>query len=228
MAQRSQRLPLLPLTDAVHFPRTELSLQVVEPRCRTLVEEVYASDEVGGRIGTVLVKPDGVPRRDGESELCAAGTAGRLVHLQLEPDGSCTVLLYGEFRFEVVREVRGGPYREALVRPLVEPCVIEEDPGVAVVRRDLVRCIASIAGELGDRFVLEPRQLRRLVEVSSFEELVNRLAAHLDLEPLRKLALLSDPLPQRAVHLLSILRRRLQVLDLLRPFRRAAGNHELN
>ena len=65
-------------------------------------------------------------------------------------------------------------------------------------------------------------------ESLGFEQLVNRIAAEIDLPPLSKIGLLNDPLPERALHLLGILSSRRQVLDLLRPYRHLAADPELN
>jgi len=57
---------------------------------------------------------------------------------------------------------------------------------------------------------------------------VNTLAAELDLPPLRKLQLLEQALPERALEVLGILRSRRRVVDLLRPFRHLADAAENN
>ena len=46
--------------------------------------------------------------------------------------------------------------------------------------------------------------------------------------PLRKLQLLTEPLPERGLSVLSILRSRRQVMDMLRPFRGLAEGSERN
>jgi len=70
---------------------------------------------------------------------------------------------------------------------------------------------------------LAPGELEELATECAFEELVNRIASGLDLPPLRKLKLLQQPLPERGLSILAILRNRQQVLDLLRPWRHLAG-----
>ncbi len=223
----STRMPILPLSDEVHFPHTELRLRIVEPEAVALVEELYL--EAGGecRIGTVLLQPDGEPDARIEPSVFAAGTAARLIEVESGEQG-CDIVLRGEFRFEVEREIGEGPCREAWVRPILEPKLSEVDPEIRTVRRELLACAASLAGELGARFALDPEQVQDLFGELRFEEIVNRLAAHLDIAPLRKLQLLRDRLPDRALHLLSILRSRQQVLDILRPFRHLADNARLN
>jgi hypothetical protein len=62
----------------------------------------------------------------------------------------------------------------------------------------------------------------------AFEELVNRIASRVDVPPVRKLQLLTESLPERGLSVLSILRSRRQVMDMLRPFRRLADGTERN
>ena len=53
--------------------------------------------------------------------------------LETLPDGHSDLLLYGEFRFELEREI-AGPYRQAVVRPVEEPWLNERDAGIVAVR----------------------------------------------------------------------------------------------
>jgi Lon protease-like protein len=222
----STRLPLVPLSDVVLFPRTALKLHVAEPSYSRLVRDIVAHCEDGeGWIGLVLLKPDGGLSAAGQPAVFPGGTATRLVDAELLPDGRTNLLLQGEFRFELQREIGGATYREALVRPLAEPEVNERDAGVVAVRRGLLAALRVLHGELGDRFPIAAGTVEELGECT-FEEMVNRVATELDLPPLRKLQLLVDSLPDRALSVLAILHSRHQVVDLLRPFRHlAAGSH---
>jgi uncharacterized protein len=221
-------LPLVPLPDVVHFPRTELRLQVNEPRYRRLVRDLVDREEEARRIGVVLLKPGWVETYDGRPEVFPGGTAGRLVDIGMLPDGGANLVLWGEFRFEVERELGGGEYRQAVVRPLAEARLNEEDAGVVAVRRAILDHLGTLAGELGERFPLASSGGEDLGADSPFEELVNRIAAEIDVPALRKLQLLSETLPERGLSVLSILRGRKQVLDLLRPFRHLASRSPVN
>jgi Lon protease-like protein len=234
-----KRLPLFPLSDLVHFPHTDLKLKIFEQRYRRLVRDVIdGADAESRRIGLVLLKPGA--RRDGDSrgyrsqrgdrpEVFPGGTAGRIVRCEFLPDGRTEVLLHGEFRFELDHEIPGGePYRQALVRPIEEPRWNEGDAGIVLVKRALLALARSLVTELGDSFPLAAPELDGLAAGSGFEELVNRMAAELDLPAVRKLALLCESLPDRALSLLSILHSRQQVVDELRPFRHLAGKSQLN
>ena len=230
MTRRPDRIPLLPLSDLVHFPRTRLGLDVVDPRHRDLVAELAARDEDDRWLGTVLVKP-GV-RRDarGRRRIFPGGTAGRVVDLERRPDGRSRLALVGETRFSVTRELGERRFREAEVELVGEPDLREDDAGVVAVRREIVERVARLRAEdaLGEDLALDAGELLALGLGTSFEELVNRVAAGVPLPALRKLALLVRSLPERALELLAILRGRERVVELLRPYRRPAGDPDLN
>lgn len=224
------RLPLFPLPNVVHFPRTELKLHVFEARYRRLVEDLLRLDEDSRWIGMVLLKP-GWNRNDaGQPEIFPVGAAGRLVDVETLPDGRANILLRGDFRFELQRELADAehPYRQAVVRPVEEPRLNERDAGIVAVRGAILELVRGLAEQLGDRFPFGEDDVAELAEHCAFEELVNRIAAEVDLPPLRKLQLLQESLPERGLSVLSILRSRQQVLDLLRPYRHLATSSDHN
>jgi len=227
-APSGTRLPLFPLPDVVHFPRTELRIHVFESRHRRLVQDLAAQEDEEARcVGMVLVKP-GHHRPGRPPAIYPGGTAARLVELEPLPEGGASILLHGEFRFELERELDGHPYREGLVRPIEEPRLNEHDAGIVAVKVGLVELANALAGELGERFPLATAELLEVAAEGSFERLVNHMAADLDLPAPRKFALLAESLPDRALSLVSILRSRKQVIDLLRPYRPLAAKSEWN
>lgn len=224
-ADRRRRLPILPLSDEVHFPRTELCLHVVLPEYCELLRERFYAEPFNACVGTVLLRNDG--DYDDPPAVHEAGTATRLVDLRETAEG-CEIVLRGEFRFEVERELDGGPCREAVVRPIHEAEFSEQDPDVQTLRNEIVERVESLALELGERFELDAEQLQELRADLPFEALVNHLAANLEVPPERKLELLRDELPERAQNLATILRCRQEVLDVLRPYRHLAATAEIN
>jgi len=218
------RLPLFPLPDVVCFPRTEMKLLVEEPRYLRMVNDLMNHEDDARWIGMVLLKPGWSQSHDGHPAVFSGGTASRLIDVENLPDGRSQILLVGDFRFELERELAGDqPYRLAEVRPVDEPWLNEDDAGILAVRKEMTELLVRVAVETGERFPLAPGELEELAIECAFEELVNRIASGLDLPPLRKLKLLQQPLPERGLSILSILRNRQQVLDLLRPWRHLAG-----
>jgi Lon protease-like protein len=222
-------LPLFPLPDVVHFPRTELRLQITEARYRRLVLDLMEQKDEDARwIGIVLLKPGWVQAYEGRPDVFPGGTAGKLLDVDLLPDGRANILLYGDYRFEVERELGGGEYRQAVVRPIAEPWLNERDAGIVAVRQAILEHLRTLASELGDRFPFQPGATEGIGDDSPFEELVNRIAAEIDVPALRKLQLLIESLPERGLSVLSILRSRKQVVGLLRPFRHLATRSDQN
>ncbi|HEY0514375.1 MAG TPA: LON peptidase substrate-binding domain-containing protein [Thermoanaerobaculia bacterium] len=225
LAGDETRLPLVPLTDVVHFPRTELKLHVVDPSYSRLVRDLEQLDEDSRWLGVVLMKPGPLLDAEGVPEIYPGGTAARVLDLETQPDGHADLLLYGEFRFELEREIR-GPYRQGLVRPVEEPWLNERDAGIVAVRQGIVHFLRSLAEELGDRLPIDVEELA--ANDCAFEELINRVATRMDVPLMRKLQLLAESLPERGLSVLSILRHRQQVIDMLRPFRRRGADPERN
>jgi len=214
-------LPLFPLPNVVHFPGAPLPLHIFEPRYRELVADLLARPEAERRIGMVLAARDA---DSGELELLEPGTAGRMISCEGLPDGRSDIVLLGEFRFAIEHEVEGKPYRQAIVRRLADeaPAIAAEQ--VERLRGELLDAAVPVARETADRCGFTLEELAALARPDRFPLLVNRLAAALDLPPLRKQMLLAEPLVERAASLAGVLRSRALVLDSLRPFRHLAAH----
>ncbi|MFQ5481809.1 MAG: LON peptidase substrate-binding domain-containing protein, partial [Nitrospinaceae bacterium] len=103
-------ISLFPLPSTVFFPSTLLPLHIFEPRYRTMIEH---SIETGQGIGMVLLQPDWEETYYGRPEINPIGCAGKLEKWLERSDGKYDIVLRGQSRFRVVREVTGKPYREA-------------------------------------------------------------------------------------------------------------------
>ena len=215
-----RRLPLIPLSEEVCFPCTELRLRIVEPEYRRLVESVSGGNLDEGWLGLVLLRT-GNESMPGEASVYGAGTAARLIDVD-ENEQGCQIVLEGRHRFEIERVVPAGCWREGWVLPMDEPYVSELDPDVRELRRQILALVIELSAELGERFALGREQLHPLTQGLTFEAMVNHLAANLDMAPPKKLQLLRHALPERALYLLTILRSRRKVLDVLRPYRHLA------
>ena len=222
------RLPLFPLPDVVHFPRTDLRLHVFEPRYRALVRDVMGREAGARWVGMVLIKP-GESAAAAAPEIFTAGTAGQLVACDPLPDGRSLIRLRGGFRFTVERELEARPYRQAIVRALPDAPSHFEQGDLLRLRSTVLELAGALREELGERFPFDEAAVAELRAPStSCEEVVNRLAAELDVPVLRKLQLLAEELPQRARDVAGILRARRRVLELLRPYRKLAAGAQHN
>lgn len=108
------RLSIFPLVGAVLFPGLQLPLHIFEPRYRALVGDALVRDR---RIA--MIQPqravDGAP-------LYSIGCVGRIGEIEAMEDGRYNLILEGQSRFRVVRELDvASAFRQ------VEAELIEDD-----------------------------------------------------------------------------------------------------
>ncbi len=118
------RISIFPLPGAILFPGLQLPLHVFEPRYRALVKDALARDR---RIG--MIQPQ---RADEGSPLFAIGCLARIGEVEALDDGRFNLVLEGEARFRVLREIDAAtPFRQ------VEGELIEDEahPALSPVER---------------------------------------------------------------------------------------------
>jgi len=111
----TKRISLFPLPASVFYPKTVLPLHIFEPRYRDMVTH---SIESGQWIGMVLLEPGYEKEYFGGPAIKPIGCAGNLEKWDRLEDGKYNILLRGQSRFRVVREVGDRPFREAEVELL--------------------------------------------------------------------------------------------------------------
>ncbi len=115
-----RRLAIFPLSGAVLFPRTHLPLHIFEPRYRAMVTEVIARDQ---RIGMIQPNGPGEP-----PALFSIGCMGRIAEIEALDDGRFNIILSGESRFRLVRELDvSTPFRQVDAELFAPE---EDDPGI--------------------------------------------------------------------------------------------------
>ncbi|HLV06607.1 MAG TPA: LON peptidase substrate-binding domain-containing protein [Croceibacterium sp.] len=108
------RLAIFPLPGAILFPGLQLPLHIFEPRYRALVANALAKD---GRIA--MIQPQGA--RD-DAPLFAIGCVGKIDDVEALDDGRYNIVLEGEARFRLLREIEvSTPYRQIEAELLSEP-----------------------------------------------------------------------------------------------------------
>jgi uncharacterized protein len=108
------RLSIFPLPGAILFPGLQLPLHIFEPRYRALVGDALARDR---RIAMIQ------PQRASEgAPLYEVGCVGRIGEVEALEDGRYNLVLEGEARFRLLREIDATtPFRQ------VEGELLEED-----------------------------------------------------------------------------------------------------
>ena len=91
------RLSIFPLPGAILFPGLQLPLHIFEPRYRALVGDALVRDR---RIA--MIQPQ---RADDSAPLYSVGCVGRIGEIEAMDDGRYNLVLEGESRFRVLREL---------------------------------------------------------------------------------------------------------------------------
>lgn len=108
------KLSIFPLSGAILFPHLQLPLHVFEPRYRELVGSALAKDR---RIALIQ------PQSGGEgAPLFGIGCVGRIDDVEALPDGRYNIVLEGESRFRLLRELEvSTPFRQIEAELIEDP-----------------------------------------------------------------------------------------------------------
>ncbi|GAA4761174.1 LON peptidase substrate-binding domain-containing protein [Novosphingobium ginsenosidimutans] len=108
------RLSIFPLTGALLYPGLQLPLHIFEPRYRAMVTDALARDR---RIG--MIQPQ---RPEDDAPLFTVGCVGKIADVEALEDGRFNLVLEGESRFRLLRELDViTPFRQVEVELLEEP-----------------------------------------------------------------------------------------------------------
>ncbi|MEO6041621.1 MAG: LON peptidase substrate-binding domain-containing protein [Croceibacterium sp.] len=114
-----ERLSIFPLTGAILFPGLQLPLHIFEPRYRALVGSALAKDR---RIA--MIQPQ---TPEDNAPLFAIGCVGKIEDVEALDDGRYNIVLAGQSRFRVLRELRvTTPFRQVeaeLLADAAEPAL---------------------------------------------------------------------------------------------------------
>ncbi|WP_067737520.1 LON peptidase substrate-binding domain-containing protein [Novosphingobium naphthalenivorans] len=171
------RITIFPLPGAVLYPGLQLPLHIFEPRYRAMVSDALARDRLIGMIQ---------PQRAHEgAPLYSIGCLGRIGDVEALEDGRFNIVLEGEQRFRVVRELDVT----TLFRQ-VEADLLEEDVDevlAPVERAGFEREARRFADAQG--YVVDWDQVTRLDDYA----LINGVSQIAPFDPAAKQALLEAP-----------------------------------
>ena len=111
-------VPIFPLPDLTFFPHTLLPLHVFEARYRAMVMDCLARDK---RMAVVGLKPGYEPVYEGKPAVYQVAGVGRIVQCERLASGRFNILLKGESRVRIDRELPADTlYRMVAGTPLGE------------------------------------------------------------------------------------------------------------
>ena len=113
------RISIFPMSGAILFPGMQLPLHIFEPRYRSLVKDALARDR---RIG--MIQPRTTQQKGSTTDgapLFAVGCLGRIGEVEALDDGHFNLVLEGEARFRLLRELDVvTPFRQIEAELLAE------------------------------------------------------------------------------------------------------------
>ncbi len=183
LADLPKQIPLFPLSGALLLPRTDLPLNVFEPRYLTMIESAMASDRIIG-----MIQPDQADDSD-RPKLEKVGCAGRITSYSEAEDGRYLITITGICRFVLKREPKVATlFRQGIVD--FKPFAVDLVTGTgapSVNRQQLIEAF---------RQYLEANNMTTNwdeVNSVSTEVLVNTLSLLAPYPPREKQALLEAP-----------------------------------
>jgi len=133
-------LPILPLFDAVLFPKMVLPLVVMQEESIRLVDEAMQSDRLIGLLVAQNTSPGKTPS---QSELEVVGACATIMRMAKTKENHVQLLVQGLRRFAVSRFVERKPYYKAEVGYLKESPV--EDVETKALMNNLIAVFEKIA-----------------------------------------------------------------------------------
>src|SRR5438876_24312 len=116
---------LFPLPSVVLFPRAVLPLHIFEDRYRAMTADALAGQR---RIALALLQPGWEKSYYGKPEIEPVVCVGQILSHERLPDGKYNILLQGELRARIVRELSDDkPYRLVQLQPIEQIPAMEID-----------------------------------------------------------------------------------------------------
>ena len=168
------RFSIFPLSGVILYPGLRLPLHIFEPRYRAMVSDALARDR---RLAMIQ------PQFSGSySPLYEVGCVGRIAEVEALDDGRYNIVLEGEHRFRVIRELDvTTPFRQVMADVIEEP----RDQALSAVERAGFEAAAREFADL-QGYSVDWDSVARLDDVS----LINGVSQIAPFDPAAKQALL--------------------------------------
>src|SRR5512143_2298489 len=152
-------LPILPLFDAVLFPKMVLPLMVMQGDSVKLVDEAMAKDRLLGLVAAA--KGEEQKSAQLKDNLSRVGTGALILKMAKTNDDRTQLLVQGLSRFRINAFVEGKPFLSAQVSPLTD--VTDADNEIEALRGNIVSQFVRIV-ELSPGLPQEVGQMARSIQ----------------------------------------------------------------
>jgi len=201
-------LPILPLRNTVLFPGVVMPLTVGRSKSFQLVQEVYAGNKLLGTVSQTEASIED-PTAD---DLFKTGTLARILKIIEMPDETISVIIQGKKRLEINEIVKTEPYFKGRVKIMHDLKPADSDKEFSAIVSTLKDLSLKII-KLSNSIPKEVAFAIKNIDNSAF--LINFICSNSDIQPFDKQKLLeTDDLKERAIHLMELLTRQIQMLEL--------------
>lgn len=201
-------LPILALRNTVLFPGVVIPITVGRDKSLRLVKEVYAGNRILGAVSQINPQVEDPKGKD----LFQVGTVGTILKVLELPDGSHSVIIQGNKRFEIKSMVSENPYFSAEVH------VLNDD--LPFVRSTEFDAIVGSIKDLALRIIklspnIPPETAFAIKNIEGPRFLINYISSNTDLSHTEKQKLLEiSDLRERGYALLQHLTKEVQLLEI--------------
>ncbi len=172
-----KRLPIFPLSGTILYPGLRLPLHIFEPRYRAMVSDALVRDR---RIA--MIQPQ---HAEEGAPLFSIGCIGKIEDVEALEDGRFNIVLDGEHRFRILRELDvATPFRQVEAELIDDP---EHEALSAVERADFERTARDYADHQG--YSVDWDSVTRLDDTA----LINGVSQIVPFDAASKQALLEAP-----------------------------------
>jgi ATP-dependent Lon protease len=207
-------LPILPLRNTVLFPGVVIPITVGRDKSIKLVHEANKGDKLVGVVSQVNPDTDNPSFGD----LHTIGTQASIMRLLKMPDGSTTVILQGQKRFQITGLVSEEPYFKAQVADFPETNRNDASKEQQALFESLKEASLKIT-ELNPEIPSEASIAIKNIQGLSF--LTNFISSNMKIPTAEKQTLLElADLAERASRALEFLNRELQMLEMKNEIQR--------
>ena len=181
-------IPIFPLPSVVLFPRIVQPLHIFEPRYLEMFTEALDNQ---GRIAMALLKPGFENNYFGSPEIHSVVSVGSIITYDARDDGTYDVVLLGDKRARVEREIGGKIYRRGALDELEETSSGSREDR-ANLRTNMEALLEAAIQDMKDANQGLALLQRSFAEESSFGFLVDFLAYHFIKDPEFQQSLLEE------------------------------------
>ncbi|MFW5974894.1 MAG: endopeptidase La, partial [Bacteroidota bacterium] len=203
-----EKLPILPLRNAVLFPGVVTPITVGREKSLNLIKQVNNGNKI---LGAIAQRDDKV-EEPSKNDFYEYGTVARIIKMLNMPDGSTTVIIQGRRRFKLTAIVSDDPYHIGDIEAISNA----ESPFDQQEFDALISSIKDMAYQIIQKSPNIPMEATFTLEnIESPKYLVNFICNDLSAEVEEKQDLLeTDNIQRRAQKALELLSKEMQMVDL--------------